>query len=189
MDTESREEELKKLALAFCINPRRTAKELAEAAGISKATFYRIYGSRDNLSRLLSEKAREKVSFLMELVNEEEGDSKSRLRDIICCCCDNKEYLMLLCYGNVTGSIDSWCQETYTRQMTDFFLRGQKSGAFRVDIPASVMTELFAGAMWSLLKGNVTDGWLPPAFRRTGKHFSCTALKINKKERKYIERS
>ena len=32
MDTESREEELKKLALAFCINPRRTAKELAEAA-------------------------------------------------------------------------------------------------------------------------------------------------------------
>lgn len=153
MDTESREEELKKLALAFCINPRRTAKELAEAAGISKATFYRIYGSRDNLSRLLSEKAREKVSFLMELVNEEEGDSKSRLRDIICCCCDNKEYLMLLCYGNVTGSIDSWCQETYTRQMTDFFLRGQKSGAFRVDIPASVMTELFAGAMWSLFEG------------------------------------
>lgn len=189
MDTESREEELKKLALAFCINPRRTAKELAEAAGISKATFYRIYGSRDNLSRLLSEKAREKVSFLMELVNEEEGDSKSRLRDIICCCCDNKEYLMLLCYGNVTGSIDSWCQETYTRQMTDFFLRGQKSGAFRVDIPASVMTELFAGAMWSLFEGEchgrVASASLP-AYWET---FSCTALKINKKERKYIERS
>ena len=80
MHPESREEELKKLALAFCTNPRRTAGELAAAAGISKATFYRVYGSRENLSRLLSEKAREKVSFLMELVNEEKGDTKSYLR-------------------------------------------------------------------------------------------------------------
>ena len=39
MHLESREEELKKLALAFCTNPRRTAGELAAAAGISKATF------------------------------------------------------------------------------------------------------------------------------------------------------
>lgn len=153
MHLESREEELKKLALAFCTNPRRTAGELAAAAGISKATFYRVYGSRENLSRLLSEKAREKVSFLMELVNEEKGDTKSYLRKIIRCCCANKEFLMLLCYGYATGSIDSWCQDTYTRQMTDFFLRGQKSGTFRVDIPASVMTELFAGAMWSLFEG------------------------------------
>lgn len=168
MHLESREEELKKLALAFCTNPRRTAGELAAAAGISKATFYRVYGSRENLSRLLSEKAREKVSFLMELVNEEKGDTKSYLRKIIRCCCDNKEFLMLLCYGYATGSIDSWCQDTYTRQMTDFFLRGQKSGTFRVDIPASVMTELFAGAMWSLFEGechgrvasaNLPDYW------------------------------
>ena len=33
MHPESREEELKKLALAFCTNPRRTAGELAAAAG------------------------------------------------------------------------------------------------------------------------------------------------------------
>lgn len=63
MDTESREEELKKLALAFCTNPRRTARELAEAAGISKATFYRVYSSWENLSRILNERAREKISF------------------------------------------------------------------------------------------------------------------------------
>lgn len=152
MDTESREEELKKLALAFCTNPRRTARELAEAAGISKATFYRIYSSRENLSRILNERARAKISLLMKLVTEE-GNPRERLHEIIRCCCDNKEYLMLLCYGNVTGSVDNWCQETYSRQMTDFFLRGQKSGDFRVDIPASVMTELFAGAMWSLFEG------------------------------------
>ena len=77
MDTESREEELKKLALAFCTNPRRTARELAEAAGISKATFYRVYSSRENLSRILNERAREKISLLMKLVTEE-GNPRER---------------------------------------------------------------------------------------------------------------
>ena len=153
MEIEDREEELRKLALAFCINPRRTAKELAEAAGISKATFYRVYSSRENLSALLNDRARDVVSCLSDLVTENGGEGKERLGEIIHQCCRNKEYLMLLCCESTTGSCDTWCRETYNREMKAFFLRGQKTGAFRIDIPASVMAELFAGTMWSLFEG------------------------------------
>ena len=153
MHPESREEELQKLALAFCTNPRRTADELAAAAGISKATFYRVYGSRNHLSLMMNEKAWEKIIHLLELAGHHSGHPGEQLRTIIRYCCENKAYFMLLCCGYVQGSVDSWCQESYVKGMTDFFLRGQKSGCFRVDLPARVMTKLFAGTMWSLFEG------------------------------------
>ena len=56
MESTDRENELKKLAVAFYSVPKGTAKELADAAGISKATFYRIYGSREQLGDLLTER-------------------------------------------------------------------------------------------------------------------------------------
>ena len=56
MESTDRENELKKLAVAFYSVPKGTAKELADAAGISKATFYRIYGSREQLGDLLDGK-------------------------------------------------------------------------------------------------------------------------------------
>ncbi|EPB7030303.1 transcriptional regulator, partial [Pseudomonas aeruginosa] len=40
---------LKALAVALVDHPRGTFKEIAEAAGISKATLNRFCGTRDNL--------------------------------------------------------------------------------------------------------------------------------------------
>ncbi|HEJ2928286.1 TPA: transcriptional regulator, partial [Pseudomonas aeruginosa] len=44
---------LKALAVALVDHPRGTFKEIAEAAGISKATLNRFCGTRDNLIEIL----------------------------------------------------------------------------------------------------------------------------------------
>ncbi len=44
---------IKALAVAIVDHPRATLKELAEAAGVSKATLHRFCGTRDNLVQML----------------------------------------------------------------------------------------------------------------------------------------
>lgn len=189
MEAAGREEELKKLALAFCANPRRTAKELAEAAGISKATFYRVYSSRDNLSRLLNEKAWQVIGEVMDSLEEKGKGSREKLHRAIGLCCENREYLMLLCYGTVTGSCDMSCQEMYRQKMQAFFLKGQSEGVFRIDISASAMAELFAGTMWSLFEGECRGRIASADMAAYWEHFFLQGVAIEKKERTMNERS
>lgn len=67
METGTRENELKKLASALCMKPGGSARDLAAAAGISKATFYRVYSSKDHLEEILTERAEEVVEGLFPL--------------------------------------------------------------------------------------------------------------------------
>lgn len=170
MENTDRENELKKLAVAFYSVPKGTAKELADAAGISKATFYRIYGSREQLGGLLTEKANGVVRMLLEEMEKNVSDYEAALRRLIELHCREKEYLMYLCYGAVTGTCDTVCQETYREAVSRFFLRGQKAGAFRIDLPADVMTEVFLGTMGSLFDaenhGRIASAALAATFEK-----------------------
>lgn len=47
---------LKALADAIVVHPLATLKELAEAAGVSKATLHRFCGTRDNLVNMRATK-------------------------------------------------------------------------------------------------------------------------------------
>ena len=152
METNGRENELKRLALAYCTNPGRTAAELAKEAGISRATFYRVYQSKCHLSDILSEKAKDAFFSFMEIMKEEE-DPKDILCRMVDVCYENKEYIMFLCFGRDEGDCHIEDKEIYEKGMTAFFLKGQKEGIFRVDIPATAMTKLFAGTMIALFEG------------------------------------
>ncbi len=152
MEASDREEELKRLAVAFYSQPKGTAKELADAVGISKATFYRIYSSREHLAEILMERAQSVAASILRETDRVHTDYEEALRQMIGLHCREKEYLMFLCYGTVTGSCDDGCQEEYRRILSGFFLRGQKAGAFRIDLPAEVMTELFLGTIGALFE-------------------------------------
>ena len=152
MVTAEREAEWKRMAIAVCANPRSTAKELAESAGISKATFYRVYSSREKLVEILNERTRAMVEDLMTIVRQRDKSPLTVLHEFILESCENKEYLLRICYSSATGC-DEQCSDSYVQNVTDFFLWGQKEGAFRIDIPAAVMSELFGGAMMSLFEG------------------------------------
>lgn len=71
METGTRENELKKLASAFCTKPGGSARDLAAAAGISKATFYRVYSSKDHLEEILTERAEEVVEGLFAITEKD----------------------------------------------------------------------------------------------------------------------
>ena len=152
MITAEREAELKKLALAVCRNPRSTAKDLAESAGISKATFYRVYSSRENLVEILNDRTKNMVENLMMIVRQRDKTPRAVLHEFILESCENKEYLLRICYSSAAGCDDS-CTDQYVQEVTDFFLWGQKEGVFRIDLPASVMSELFGGSMLALFEG------------------------------------
>ncbi len=51
--TAADEKLLKALAIAIVDHPRATFKEIAQAAGVSKATLNRFCGTRDNLIEML----------------------------------------------------------------------------------------------------------------------------------------
>lgn len=155
MITAEREAELKRLAIAVCANPRSTAKELAESAGISKATFYRVYSSRENLVEILNDRTRAMVEELMTIVRQRDKSPRDVLHEFILKSCENKEYLIRICYSSAAGCDDS-CTDRYVQEVTDFFLWGQKEGAFRIDLPASVISELFGGSMLALFEGEQT---------------------------------
>ena len=126
METGTRENELKKLASALCAKPGGSARDLAAAAGISKATFYRVYSSKDHLEEILTERAEEVVEGLFAIT---EKDITSR---------------------NALSEMMRWC--SYDDRMRAFFLKGQHRGEFRVDVPAAVMAEIFGGEMAALFE-------------------------------------
>ena len=78
METGTRENELKKLASALCTKPGGSARDLAAAAGISKATFYRVYSSKDHLEEILTERAEEVVEGLFAITEKDITRSEER---------------------------------------------------------------------------------------------------------------
>lgn len=152
METWTRENELKKLASALCTKPGGSARDLAAAAGISKATFYRVYSSKDHLEEILTERAEEVVEGLFS-ITEKDITSRNALSEMMRWCCDNREYLMFLCRSALLGdSCVDTCRCSYDDRMRAFFLKGQQRGEFRVDVPAAVMAEIFGGEMAALFE-------------------------------------
>lgn len=147
-----REEELKRLALILCANPGIKAQELAQVAGISKATFYRNYRSKEALGVLLDAEAGKVIEEILGMT-QEDGSCKSILHRVISHCCDHQEYLMFLCFGCMSGNYCEEKEKDFNNRMNAFFLRGQRSGEFRPDIPSDVMCELFLGMMGALFDG------------------------------------
>lgn len=107
---------------------------------------------KDHLSHLLSEKAKDAFLSSVGMMKEEE-DPKAVLCRMIDRCYENKEYIMVLCFGRNGADCHMEDKEIYEKGMNDFFLKGQKEGIFRVDIPATAMTQLFAGTMIALFEG------------------------------------
>ena len=146
MDKDKR---LKLLAIAIADNPRRTTKELAEAIGISKATFHRCYGTRENLMNILIEKSNEYLENIIKVSEAPYDDFKEGVRALINAYYDNKEYLIFIC-GTQICDKDSECTKYY-KAIDSFFLRGQKEGFFKIDISIHALTEIFISNIFSMI--------------------------------------
>lgn len=140
---------LKKIAVAIVENPRSTIKELAEASGISNATLHRFCGTRENLEKILLQRAEETITFILSTVEKEYDDYIFGLKELVKAHCKEHEFLQVLFALQSSCSKDKYLP--YFKAMDNFFLKGQKQGAFRIDVNVSFLTTIFYSSIYGII--------------------------------------
>lgn len=157
-------EQLKLLANAIIQHPRATLQELAEVAGFSKATLHRNYGTRDKLLDQIFELARSTLNVVFVEINLENEDIEATLIDLINIHYEHSILLRFLCANPTAVNEDEFTH--YIKWLNSFFLFGQKQGFFKIELSASVLTEVFVSLLYGLIessgrgriaKANVTE--------------------------------
>jgi TetR/AcrR family transcriptional repressor of mexCD-oprJ operon len=143
------EELLRKLTAALSTNPRSSTGALAQAVGISRATFNRLFCSRENLMELIAERGEETLQKIISLAQETVTDYAASLTALIDAHSQNQEYLSFVC--GTQSSLENAFWEQYLGALDHFFLEGQKAGAFRVDIPHQMLAELFVSMICGMI--------------------------------------
>lgn len=143
------------LALALVNQPRATLQELANSIGVSKATLYRFCPSKKQLiDRLISHVALYYINAIKR-AELDKGSPEEALSRLINAYLTNKEFGIFMMHNWRPDYLDeshpdkSWINGQDT--LDAFFLRGQKEGAFRLDISAAAMTELFYNILAGLI--------------------------------------
>lgn len=156
MDLPSTEEALlKALAVALVDHPRGTLKDIAQAAGVSKATLGRHFGTRDNLVEMLLDHGTSVINQILETLDTESAPVEDVLRPLIESHFAHREFVAFLTHQwhvdsmGGSGGVLRW--QPYHDGMDAFFLRGQRAGVFRIDLSAPVLTELFTSTMAGLV--------------------------------------
>ncbi|WP_047286486.1 TetR/AcrR family transcriptional regulator [Pseudomonas protegens] len=146
---------LKALADAIVVHPRATLKELAQAAGVSKATLHRFCGTRDNLVTMLESYGEQVLIQVIDNAELDSSDAVMALHRLIIEHLKHREMMIFLLFQYRPDSFDDseahrpW--RAYADALDSFFLRGQQAGAFRIDISAAVFTEMFLSMVYGIV--------------------------------------
>ena len=89
-----REELLKKLAMALAANPGSTMQELADSAGISKASLHRIYSTKEKLQATIVERVRDVFAEIRRTIQKPHEDYMEALRELVAIHCRNNTYVL-----------------------------------------------------------------------------------------------
>ena len=149
------EQLLKSLTLAVANRPRATMKELAQLAGVSKATLHRYCGTRENLTAKLEEHAESTLKLIIDNAGLQHLEPLEALRRLIREHLAHRELLAFLMAQYRPDFLDleqggrRWL--FYLEALDGFFLKGQQAGLFRIDITAAIFTELFISLVYGLV--------------------------------------
>lgn len=156
---------LSALALAMVYQPRAPLQELAKAAGISKATLYRFCKTREQLHEELFNHAIKAINGSIQSANLRHEEPGKALRQLIKNAVAQSELTIFLVHYWKNNVVEHQMQAHWQQALDAFFLRGQQLGAFRIDIPAAALTELYASTLTGLLdakhRGRVAKVGLP----------------------------
>jgi len=147
---------LKLLTTAVVDRPRATMKELAQLAGVSKATLHRYCGTRENLGQRLEDHAQSVLNRIIGNARLQQAEPLDALCRLIDGHLAHRELLAFLLAHYRPDFLDPqrndgarW--QSYFDALDAFFLRGQQQGVFRIDITAAIFTELFITLTYGLV--------------------------------------
>lgn len=139
------------LALALVELPRANLQDLARRVGISKATLYRFCRTRDVLVDKITERFILVVDDVIASIDLQAVLPLDGLRLMTAKACEHRELMLFM--GNFRSRTDTIrAAEARWQAVTDaFFLRGQQTGVFRIDIPAPALSEIWSGLVQQLV--------------------------------------
>lgn len=139
---------LKQLAFIISEHPRYTMKELAESAGISKASLHRVYGSRDELVQALTDLTKNAVQSIIDTINSHFTAFEEHLDKIIEQHFENVEFVYFASSNQICESENF--VDSFISSLDAFFEKGREEGNFRAEISAPAMTEVFISLFCSI---------------------------------------
>lgn len=142
---------LKQLTTALVNHPRATMKELAELAGVSKATLNRHYGTRASLEQQLELHAKNVLVGITSNAGLHAAEPLEALRHLIREHLTHRDLLALLMFAHRPKGPMLEQETSYIEDLDEFFLRGQHQGVFRIDISAAAFTELFINLIYGMV--------------------------------------
>lgn len=161
------------LALALLEEPRASLQELAKAARISKATLYRFCRTRDELVDRLFCHCRYVFTSIITGANLVEAPIEDALTRLTTSYLEHNELSSFLLYYWKDLS-DPEIADAWYMAIDAFFLRGQREGVFRLDIPSPALTEMWFAIMSGMAdaerRGRIARAGLPSLIRRAFMH-------------------
>ncbi|HSD81095.1 MAG TPA: helix-turn-helix domain-containing protein [Solirubrobacteraceae bacterium] len=129
----------------FAKDPRASMQQVAEAAGLHRATVHRHFASRDDLLNALGARAMEESLQALRGARIEEGSAADAVRRATRAFVEITDRWQLGRYTAVyhTGP----AVEEMRRLMTALIARGQREGTVRADLGDGVLTTVWAGVL------------------------------------------
>ncbi|PRD19851.1 UNVERIFIED_CONTAM: nfxB [Trichonephila clavipes] len=143
------------LAIAIVDHPQATLAELAKSAGISRATLYRFCRTRENLLEVLESEGQRILYLIISSSHLHSATPNESLHYLIESHLAHRELVGFLGFRynpeflSPQGNGLRW--QNYFSALDAFFLRGQELKAFRIDISAAVLTELFLSLVFGII--------------------------------------
>ncbi|MFD5317837.1 TetR/AcrR family transcriptional regulator [Streptomyces sp. NPDC127098] len=138
-----------------------TMDEVAQAAGISRATLHRHFAGRDALVRALEALGIAECEAALEAARPEQGTAADAVRRLVAAIEPAAALLAFLYTENqlFEGAEQNAGWARVDARLAALFRRGQESGEFRVDLSPVWLTEalygLIGSAAWAVSDGRV----------------------------------
>ncbi|MEU3192768.1 helix-turn-helix domain-containing protein [Streptomyces sp. NPDC006992] len=156
-----REELLSTAADVLTRRPTSSMDDIAKAAGISRATLHRHFAGREALIRALEQLGLRRLDAALDAARTEEGDAADAVRRVIAETEPLAGFLGFLVTENQLFEPGEQ-HAGWTRideRISALFHRGQRQGAFRIDLSPAWLTEalyaLITASAWAVQDGRV----------------------------------
>lgn len=144
---------VRSLALTLSENPGATLQEMADAAGISRATLYRFAATREQVKEITLDHAIQVIADILDEAALEIRPPLDVLHSLVAGHIREREFCVFLVSEigpHINGRpVPAECR-TLEQRMDAFFARAQEEGVLRQDVPDRWLTDLFFGVLFSL---------------------------------------
>jgi TetR/AcrR family transcriptional regulator, mexCD-oprJ operon repressor len=165
-----RDEVLMAAAKVLVGDPQASMAQVAAGAGISRASLCRLVSSRDALLMELTELGVRRGIDVICRARVDEGDPRAAVRRVIEGMVPFVDLFVLASRTHSSAELFARTEEMDV-MLTDLFLRGQRTGVFRVELSAVWMTEalyaLVTSAVLAVHGGRLAAGDIARVTERT----------------------